>query len=178
VRAAFPVHVPIAVGDHGHMTKPLLLLDVDGVLRPFGHDEGHVEAVLDFDPIRYDPQTPARLARLAAQFRLVWATAWEDAANDLLAPLFELPPLPVIRFDDQVAISDSWKLPAIKRFVGEHPFAWIDDDVGPDAHRWAGTRGVATLLLDIEPQRGLHAGHEQELLAYAASVNPGARRSP
>lgn len=156
------------------MTKPLLLLDVDGVLRPFGHDEGHVEAVLDFDPIRYDLQTPVRLARLATHFKLVWATAWEGAANELLAPLFELPPLPVIRFDDQFFIGDSWKLPAIQRFVGEHPFAWIDDDIGNDAHRWAQTRDVATLLLDIEPQRGLHAGHERELLAYAASVNPGA----
>jgi hypothetical protein len=44
--------------------------------------------------VRYEPNLSSMLARLAEQFQLVWATSWESTANELLAPLFRLPPLP------------------------------------------------------------------------------------
>jgi hypothetical protein len=82
---------------------PLLLLDVDGVLNPFAAPAcppGFSEH--DFfpgeEPVRVCPAHGPWLQELATRFRLVWATAWGDDANRLLAPLLQVPELPVIAF--------------------------------------------------------------------------------
>ncbi len=56
------------------------------------------------------------LHELAARFRIVWATAWGDEANRLLAPLLQIPGLPVIAFPP-VAFDSRDKLPAIARYA-------------------------------------------------------------
>lgn len=155
------------------MKAPLLLLDVDGVLCPFGGDcdAGLLHGPTGVEHIRYAAQLPCRLERLAEHFQLVWATAWEDEANDVLADALRLPQLPVIRFDDSTGPGESWKLPAIRRFVRDRPFAWIDDDIGFDAHAWAAGRGVPTLMLDILADRGLLEPDVARLLAFAAELS-------
>ena len=86
------------------MTKPLLLLDVDGVLNPFprltanGHTapapyEVHtLEPRGAVEPVRVllNPDHGQALASLSEVFVLVWATTWEDEANRLIAPLLSL----------------------------------------------------------------------------------------
>lgn len=68
--------------------KPLLLVDVDGVLNPFPEcPEGYAE--YDFFP---EDDEPVRLARvhgewlreLARAFEVVWASGWGAEANRLL----------------------------------------------------------------------------------------------
>ena len=131
-------------------------------------------------PIRYAEALPDRLARLGRRFEMVWATSWEDDANEFLAPIFGLPDLPVLRFkrdllDDHDLAADpespeepaTWKLATIARFVRDRPFAWVDDEIGADAHEWGQQRPYPTLLLDVGPTVGLTEEDVATLIAFA-----------
>jgi hypothetical protein len=75
-------------------TKPVLLVDVDGVLNPSGFDQPPG----GFTPNRFFPEDddPALLAELHGEwlrelshvFGMVWASAWGEEANRFIAPLF------------------------------------------------------------------------------------------
>ena len=85
------------------MRRPLLFLDVDGPLIPFGRSSGDYETFTDADsgnPLlsRVDPALGPRLLALGCD--LVWATTWLADANECVAPLLGLPPLPVLDFPD------------------------------------------------------------------------------
>src|SRR5215210_2651078 len=89
--------------------KPLLLLDVDGVLSPVEgtafemrrlNPEGfeRVDLPADFveDFIWLSRANAARLRRLADAFEVVWATGWGQRANAIIGPFHELDHLDVI----------------------------------------------------------------------------------
>jgi hypothetical protein len=88
--------------------RPLLFLDVDGPLIPFGLPPGQYPTYPgprdDGASPLLDRLSPAHGPRLLAlPYELVWATAWEDEANELVAPRLGLPQLPVVTFppDDE-----------------------------------------------------------------------------
>ena len=88
--------------------RPLLAVDVDGVISLFGFEEPPDRSVARFeliDGMVHCISTAAgeRLERLSDLYDLVWATGWEDRANDSLAPLLGLPELPYLSFDDREA---------------------------------------------------------------------------
>ncbi|MEU8261747.1 HAD domain-containing protein [Micromonospora sp. NPDC048999] len=158
---------------------PLLLLDVDGLLNPFAADQcpsGYEE--FDFFP----GEEPVRLCRAHADwlqelgdwFEVVWATAWGAEANRLLAPVLQLPRLPVIAFPP-VPFDPREKVPAIARYVGSRPAAWIDDGLTPEARAWAEAREVSTLLVDIDPAEGLSQAEVRRLLRWAEDLLDGER---
>lgn len=72
--------------------RPLLFLDVDGPLLPFGDGPQHEPSgtASHSHLARLDPRIGARLAALPCE--LVWATTWEEAANTDIAPRLGLPP--------------------------------------------------------------------------------------
>ena len=81
--------------------RALLFLDVDGTLLP--SDGAKFDATL-VDWQEWQSRRNPRLARmdrthgrrlLALACDLVWATAWMHDANEVIAPLLGLPPLPV-----------------------------------------------------------------------------------
>ena len=83
------------------VTKPLLLLDVDGVLIPYAAPEqpiGFLPYMLPGEWVWLSPRHGEWLRPLHDQFQLVWATGWEHHANHLIGPILGLPPLPVIEF--------------------------------------------------------------------------------
>jgi hypothetical protein len=162
--------------------RPLLLVDVDGVLNPWQA----VECPPGFREYGFFPGERvllseghgALLRELADSYELVWATAWEHRANRLICPVIALPELPVIEFP--LAGTDFFfrKLPSVIESVGDRPCAWIDDEHHPAHHEWARERGAPTLIVDIDPAIGLTAAVATELAAWATALrkqasNPG-----
>lgn len=141
------------------LSTPLLLLDVDGVLNPYAAPAcppGYTEHALfaGEEPVRVCAAHGQWLQELAARFELVWATAWGDNANRLLAPLLGLASLPVVGFPPP-PFSPQDKLTAIRRFAQNRPLVWIDDQLAHEAHAWAARRSTPALLISIEPAEGL-----------------------
>lgn len=158
--------------------RPLLLVDVDGVIALFNLDGGEQPGTWHLIEgfAYYLASAPARLLHAAADhFELVWCTGWEDRANDHLPRLAGLPgPLPVIHFARNPGHTNAhWKLDEIDAYAGDRRVAWIDDALDEHCERWARQRterGIDTLLVRTEPHRGMLAEHLDELLAFAATT--------
>ncbi|MEU8367715.1 HAD domain-containing protein [Micromonospora tulbaghiae] len=158
---------------------PLLLLDVDGVLNPFGTDRcpsgyEEFEFFRDEEPVRLCRAHAAWLRDLGDRFDMVWATGWGAEANRFLAPVLQLPELPVIGFPP-IPFEPREKVPAIASYVGSRPAVWIDDALTPEAHAWAEGRKAATLLVDVDPAEGLTQAVVRRALSWAENLRGGER---
>ncbi|MBD0673027.1 hypothetical protein [Streptomyces sp. CBMA156] len=150
--------------------RPLLFLDVDGPLIPFGdpppggyptHRSPYVPtgAVPGGNPLvtRVDPELGSRLLGLPAE--PVWATTWLEDANECLAPWLGLPRLPVV--DWPVDAEDGpggvhWKTRTLVEWAGGRPFAWVDDEITGADRRWVAAHSPTRALLHrVDPRRGL-----------------------
>jgi hypothetical protein len=156
-------------------SKPLLAVDIDGVISVFGFEErpahSHLQLV-DGVPHCISLVAGTRLLRLAERFELVWASGWEDKANFYLPQLLGLPELPHVSFDQAPRSGGAhWKLAALEAYAGDRPIAWIDDNFDPSCYEWAERRPAPTLLVPTEPQLGLEEGHVDALNAWATSLH-------
>jgi Swiss Army Knife RNA repair-like protein len=160
-------------------SKPILFVDVDGVVSVFGFAEG------SDPPGRFQwidgiahcilPEAGERLNRLAERFELVWATGWEERANEHLPFLLDLDgdELPWLRFDGGAVFGSAhWKLDAIGAYAGDRPAAWIDDNLDQECEAWAAGREAPTLLVKTESAVGISEEHTEQLLAWADEVAP------
>jgi len=152
-------------------TRPLLLVDVDGVLNPYAAEtcpEGYRE--YDFfpeeEPVRLAEVHGMWLRELAEVFDLAWATGWGDLAHRLISPVLGLPAFPAVVFP-QVPFPPVEKLPAIRDFVGDRPLAWMDDVITPEAKQWAAERAAPTLLIYVDPVVGLTQATAAKARAWA-----------
>jgi hypothetical protein len=156
--------------------RPVLLVDVDGVLNPWlAADCPPGFSVHDFFPgerVLLSPAHGELLLSLAGAYELVWATAWEHRANRLICPVLSLPVMPVIEFPLDGRDVYFRKLPAVIEAVGDRPCAWIDDEHQPDHYTWAQRRGVPTLMVDIDPAEGLTSDVVARLADWAAALQP------
>jgi hypothetical protein len=170
--------------------KPLLLVDIDGVVSLFGAPDGSVGEragaaeheirgsfhAIDGIPHFLSSTAAGHLLRLRDSFELVWASGWEEKANEHLPRLLGLPAsLPYIAFSQRTPLSGRtthahWKLESIAAYVGERPLAWIDDAFNPACHEWADARRAPTLLVSTLPARGLTQAEARELLRWAARL--------
>src|SRR5215470_20460269 len=95
--------------------KPLLAVDIDGVISLFGFDKGMGQPPGDFHLIDgmlhcIATDTGPRLNRLASSYELVWASGWEDRANDQLPNILGVSKLPYLRFDGRAQFGTAhWK---------------------------------------------------------------------
>ncbi|MFB9967573.1 HAD domain-containing protein [Sinosporangium siamense] len=146
--------------------RPLLLVDVDGVLNPLGRPtpdfrkyECHVEG--QTYTVFLNSRHGTRLLSLAVETgsELVWATTWEHWANEWIAPRLSLPQLPVIKLPPNVRgqFGEMFKTPAIAEYVGRRPFVWFDDQVwAADEDYLRAHPGVGDfLLVQVDPRVGL-----------------------
>ncbi len=164
--------------------KPLLLVDIDGVLNPFTADsvpDGFEEHHLAGMRVLLSRAHGEWLRELGSEFELVWATTWEAEANLLIGPLIGLPELPFITFTPSEPTFEGYtiKLPDVIAFVGDRPAAWIDDDLSSDVRYWSHWRrtelGIPTLLVDVYPRLGLSESHVERLRSFAAEIRSGRR---
>ena len=160
--------------------RPLLLVDVDGVLSAFGFDAAAPPpgrpALIDGVPHWLPAQSTAALLRLADHFDPVWCTGWEERADEHLPWLLDLPrgwpyvPLKAAQGPGR-GVAGHWKLDAIDAFAGpDRAVAWIDDALDDECRGWAAARPAATLLVECDPAVGLVKQGEEALLEFAASV--------
>lgn len=160
--------------------RPLLLIDVDGVLALFnlqGEPPAGVWHLIEGFPYYLATAAAGLLHEAAEHFDLAWCTGWEDRANDHLPRLLSTPgPLPVVYFDRNPGRGNAhWKLDAIDTFAGSRPLAWIDDALDDRCTSWSAARsaaGTPTLLVQTQPHLGLDRAHLDELLEFARRL-PG-----
>ena len=161
------------------MDRPLLLVDVDGVISLFGFDAANPPAgqfeIVDGIAHFLSATAGDHLRRLSGAYELAWCTGWEEKANEYLTMALGLPAeLPLVPFDEcDRPPSAHWKVAAIDAWVAPtRPLAWIDDAHDDRCHTWAGARSAPTLLVATEPAHGITAGHVDELLGWASAAGP------
>jgi hypothetical protein len=156
--------------------RPLLAVDIDGVISLFGFEERPLDASFRFQLVDGIPHCISlaageRLLRLARVFDLVWASGWEDKANFYLPELLGLPELPHISFEARPSAGGAhWKLAALEAYAEARAVAWIDDNFDASCYEWAERRPAPTLLVPTEPQLGLEEAHVAALEHWAASL--------
>jgi hypothetical protein len=159
------------------MNRPLLLIDVDGVISLFGFDparppDGKFQIV---DGIAHFLSASAgrHLQKLTDWFEPAWCTGWEEKANDYLPHALGLAgPWPYLSFDGEpIWGSCHWKLAAIDRYVGDsRPVAWVDDNHDERTRAWAEGRPAPTLLIETEPATGLTEAEAARLVRWAQEL--------
>jgi hypothetical protein len=137
--------------------RPLLFLDVDGTLLPYGGVslpstiEGWEEWQTAANPhlARLTAGHGPRL--LALPCDLVWATAWRRDANDVIGPLIGLPELPVVDlppYSEEPGTGElHWKTASLVERAAGRSFVWIDDEITDADRDWVSTHHPGRALL-------------------------------
>lgn len=146
--------------------RPLLFLDVDGVLNCMEGDHPAVEVLEpgEFDmPVFLPDGVPRRVTELLKTFEPVWATAWRGCAHRAWRKVFDLgASWPYLDWVDL-------KLPEIIRHAKGRPFVWIDDDAEWELRELGWDRSMVDgLILQPDPAVGLADEHVGEAVAWAA----------
>ena len=155
--------------------KPVLLVDIDGVISLFGFDldvrppgDWHVvEGIAHF----LSSSASTHLQRLARWFDPVWCSGWEERADEHLPALLGVPRLPHLSFDRNPGRANGhWKLTAIEKHAGDRPLAWVDDALDERCDEWAAGRPAPTLLMRTDPAVGLTDDGVEELVRWARAL--------
>ena len=168
------------------------MVDIDGVISLFGFRRPDSSGrstpgtsagsfhTIDGIPHFLSLAAAAHLQTLAADFDLVWASGWEEKAEEYLPRLLDLPAgLPFLRFERSATGRWQRALEAgsDRGVAGTRALAWIDDAFNAACHAWAATRPAPTLLVQTAPERGLTSG-ETQLLARLGAGAGGAGNQP
>jgi hypothetical protein len=89
---------------------------------------------------------------------LVWATTWQDDANEYLAPLLGLPVLPVVEWADELPEVPGlhWKTQGLVAWAAGRAFAWVDDEIADEDREWVAAHHPGGALLHrVDPKVGL-----------------------
>lgn len=158
--------------------RPLILLDIDGVLNPVAHPNGGG----DTSELSLSDEKVSLVQRLARCGRIAWAsTSPEDLTAELESQLqLEVEPL---RVDLEMRESDldepTPKLRAVTGWLAQMDAAgeadwdavvWIDDVLGPDAQEWADRFSQPVLLEKPSPEDGLT---EDQVVSVESFVDGG-----
>lgn len=156
--------------------RPLLFLDVDGTLLPFG-GPGMLPEPRSGPPAPGAPRPELDLVDpaigpllLDLDCDVVWATAWMGDANVVIGPRAGLPTLPVAdlpRYGPPDADEIGWKTRALVREAAGRPFVWVDDDISDADLAWIDREHPGpALAFRVESAVGLTAAGVAEIAAW------------
>lgn len=174
--------------------RPLVLLDVDGVLslgltatskfraRMMFHEGRHwhsgwagddrYSGTRIFLDRRWGPMVRS-IAEAGAE--LAWGSRWEGAANDCIGPLLGLPELPWApantwdprEYDEGGSPVMFRKAVSVVPWTAGRPWAWLEDDQEELALASAlADPGVPFLPVAVNPRQGLHEEDVKEVIAW------------
>lgn len=158
------------------MSRPILAVDIDGVISLFGFDEPPDGSEARFELVDgmvhcISLAAGKRLKRLEQHYDLIWASGWEAKANDYLPNMLGLPELPFLSFDGSARFGSAhWKLGPLDECGEGRALAWIDDNFDESCYEWARERDQPTLLVPTEPELGLEEVQVEALIAWAAGL--------
>jgi hypothetical protein len=158
------------------MSRPILAVDVDGVISLFGFETPPTSAEANYQLVDgmlhcISLRAGERLQRLAEHFELVWATGWEEKANFYLPTLLGLAELPHLTFDGAARFGSAhWKLGPLDDYSKGRAVAWVDDNFDESCYRWARERDLPTLLVPTDPAKGLQEAETEALIAWGKSL--------
>jgi hypothetical protein len=158
------------------MSRPILAIDVDGVISLFGFDKSPAKDEAKFELVDgmvhcISLLAGERLMRLSEHYEMVWASGWEDRANDYLPNILGLPELPHLTFDGAARFGSAhWKLGPIDEYCRGRAMAWVDDNFDESCYEWARARPEPTLLVPTEAHLGLEEAQTEALAAWARSL--------
>lgn len=162
--------------------RPLILLDIDGVLNPGVRAAG----AGDSPGLVLSDAMAALVRRLAACGRIAWVSTWpaeQTAGLGMQLHLDAAPlrvPLPLAALTGSEAATP--KLRPVKRWLARRELlgeaawdsvVWIDDVLGPDAYEWAQHEARPVLLVKPTPARGLIEAHVVAVEVFVAAGDEG-----
>ena len=161
------------------MTRPILAVDIDGVISLFGAEEQPDRSFTKLELVDGVPHLISlpvgdRLLRLSEHFELVWASGWEDKANFYLPTLLGLPGASPRELSTAPCAPGPahWKLGPLDEYaVG--PSAGLDRrQLRPELLRVGGaSASEPTLLVPTESHLGLEEAHVEALRQWAVSLH-------
>lgn len=161
--------------------RPILAVDVDGVLNAISHgkpEPGWQDARGGSFRITYNPGHGARLLAIAEETgaELTWCTTWEEMANRYIRQLVGLPELPWVpmepgragqKFSEHRSVAMT-KAMAMRAYAGARPFCWLDDE--PDAADELRSCPVPHLVVYVAESRGLQDEHFEAARSWLAGL--------
>lgn len=158
--------------------KPILLLDVDGVLNVVGPDwESRVVRLRNHVPGLHPTRYVLPFLRWAwPRFEVMWLTAWGSDANRI-AEWAGLKPARVLA--DPSHATDDYKLKAVRGHFGSTtpsvPVFWIEDGIGVEEMEFVSERPWM-FYLATEPMEGVTPAHAKILAALSGVAVPARPR--
>lgn len=153
---------------HQRIDRPLLFLDVDGVLNcPGREQERHEYVILDGSHCYVPRGTKKRVQQICAVYEPIWCTAWLGRAHTAWRDYLGLVGVswPYVNYRE-------YKLIDLIKMAGERRWAYVDDDAyGYELRGLGWTEDMlAGLVIAPDPYVGLTDDHVAQLLDYARSV--------
>lgn len=174
--------------------KPVLLLDVDGVLNVIGpNNKNSLVRLKDghsFHPTRH----VLPFMRWAwPLFEVVWCTAWRAGANAIAdwaglprVRVADEPPSRIRRIkrlakrkrkatpEEWLKVNGDWKVDAVKAMLDRRrcPVFWLEDGLSEQAHQWVAKR-PQTHYVATDSFEGVTPAHVKILAELAGLPHPG-----